>query len=171
MTLLQLENCLLQLCFRHVVQYYSAKTVKRYPLCPNRRIDNINDRIDNINSASADKLTFSIFSNNFYTIFFPSCKLKDILFVRVYALCFGFVYFCKCVYVFEYHSVLIGSFIVMAIGTGGRGGGALPPPHILPTQKIKSLNITTYKSLYSNKAKIGSYSSGYLKNPVQCVSF
>ena len=29
------------------------------------------------------------------------------------------------------------------------------PPNILPTKKFKSLKITTYKSVYSNKDKIG----------------
>ena len=32
----------------------------------------------------------------------------------------------------------------MAVGTGGQGGYC-PPPNILPTQKIKSLEIVTYK--------------------------
>ena len=44
----------------------------------------------------------------------------------------------------------------MAVGTGGggRGGGNCPPPpNILPTKK--SLKITTYKSVYINKDKIG----------------
>ena len=44
----------------------------------------------------------------------------------------------------------------MAVGTGGRGCQLPPPPNILPTQKIKSSKIMTYKSAYSNKAKTGS---------------
>ena len=32
----------------------------------------------------------------------------------------------------------------MAVGTGGAGGGQLPP-NILPTKKIKSLKIVRYK--------------------------
>ena len=36
----------------------------------------------------------------------------------------------------------------MAVGTGEGG-------NILPTKKIKGLQITTYKSVYSNKDKIG----------------
>ena len=43
----------------------------------------------------------------------------------------------------------------MAVGTGSRGGVNCPPPNILPTPKIKSFKITTYKSVYSNKDKIG----------------
>ena len=40
----------------------------------------------------------------------------------------------------------------MAVGAGGGGN----PLNILTTKKkIKSLNITIYKSVYSNKAKIG----------------
>ena len=37
---------------------------------------------------------------------------------------------------------------------GGGQGEIAPPPNILPTTKIKSLKITTYKSVY--KVKIGS---------------
>ena len=33
----------------------------------------------------------------------------------------------------------------MAVGTGGAGGGQLPPPNILPTKKNKSLKIVRYK--------------------------
>ena len=33
----------------------------------------------------------------------------------------------------------------MAIGTGEGAGGAIAPPNILPTQKIKSLKIVKYK--------------------------
>ena len=44
----------------------------------------------------------------------------------------------------------------MAVGTGGgQGGGQLPPPQYFANQKnFKSLKITTYKSVYSNKDKI-----------------
>ena len=39
----------------------------------------------------------------------------------------------------------------MAVGTGGRGGGNCPPPPIFCQPKnIKSLKITTHKSVYSN---------------------
>ena len=49
----------------------------------------------------------------------------------------------------------------MAVGRGGM---------ILPTKKkIKSLNITTYKSLYSNKARIGSYPIGYWKSQIKIL--
>ena len=42
----------------------------------------------------------------------------------------------------------------MAVGTGV--GGQLPPPQYFANQKkIKSLKITSYKSVYSNKDKIG----------------
>ena len=49
-----------------------------------------------------------------------------------------------------------GSFLMrriqtIAAGTGGGQKGAIP--HILPTMKFKSLKITTYKSVYINKAK------------------
>ena len=55
----------------------------------------------------------------------------------------------------------------MAVGTGGQGGGAIaPPPNILPTKKFKSLKITTYKSVYSNKDKIGFKFSGYCKSHI-----
>ena len=37
---------------------------------------------------------------------------------------------------------------------GGRGG-AIAPPIFCQPKKIKSLEITTYKSVYSNKDKIG----------------
>ena len=43
----------------------------------------------------------------------------------------------------------------MAVGTGGGAGGAIAPPNILPIKKFKSLRIMTYKSVYSNKDKIG----------------
>ena len=46
-------------------------------------------------------------------------------------------------------------YIYMSVGTGG---GDCPLPHILPTKIIgllKSLKITTYKSVYTNKDKIG----------------
>ena len=47
----------------------------------------------------------------------------------------------------------------MAVGTGGGqggGGGNCPPPPIFcQPKKFKSLKITTYKSVYSNKDKIG----------------
>ena len=37
-----------------------------------------------------------------------------------------------------------------------QGWGQLPPPHIFPTKKIQEFKITTYKSVYSNKAEIDS---------------
>ena len=40
---------------------------------------------------------------------------------------------------------------IMAVGTGG----AIAPPIFCQPKKIKSLKITTYKSVYSNKDKIG----------------
>ena len=41
-------------------------------------------------------------------------------------------------------------------GRRNRGaGGAIAPPIFCQPKKIKSLKITTYKSVYSNKAKIG----------------
>ena len=44
----------------------------------------------------------------------------------------------------------------MAVGTGGQGGGQFPPPPIFcQPKKFKSLKITTHKSMYSNKDKIG----------------
>ena len=43
----------------------------------------------------------------------------------------------------------------MAVGTGGAGGAIAPPPIFCQPKKIKSLKITTYKSVYSNKDKIG----------------
>ena len=46
----------------------------------------------------------------------------------------------------------------MAVGTGGAGGGQLPPQYFANQIKIKSLKITTHKSVYSNianKDKIG----------------
>ena len=42
----------------------------------------------------------------------------------------------------------------MAVGTGG-AGGAIAPPIFCQPKKFKSLKITTYKSVYSNKDKIG----------------
>ena len=46
----------------------------------------------------------------------------------------------------------------MAVGTweggGSEGGGAIPPPIFCQPNKIKSLKITIYKSVYSNKGKI-----------------
>ena len=50
----------------------------------------------------------------------------------------------------------------------GAGGGAIAPPspNILPTKKIKSLKITTHKSMYSNKGKIGFKFSGYCKSHI-----
>ena len=44
--------------------------------------------------------------------------------------------------------------IYMAVGTGGQGG-QLPPAIFCQPKKFKSLKITTYKSVYSNKDKIG----------------
>ena len=46
----------------------------------------------------------------------------------------------------------------MAVGTGAGGGGRF---FCQPNKKIK---ITIYKSVYSNKAKICSYLSGYWKS-------
>ena len=45
----------------------------------------------------------------------------------------------------------------MAVGTGGggAGGGAIAPPIFCQPKKFKSLKITTHKSVYSNKDKIG----------------
>ena len=43
----------------------------------------------------------------------------------------------------------------MAVGTGGQGGGQLPPPIFCQPKKFKSLKIRTYKLVYSNKDKIG----------------
>ena len=47
--------------------------------------------------------------------------------------------------------------LFMAVGTGGAGGAIAPPPPPIFCQpkKFKSLKITTYKSVYSNKDKIG----------------
>ena len=42
----------------------------------------------------------------------------------------------------------------MAVGTGG-AGGAIAPPIFCQPKKFKSLKITTHKSVYSNKDKIG----------------
>ena len=44
--------------------------------------------------------------------------------------------------------------IDMAVGTGG-AGGAIAPPIFCQPKKFKSFKITTYKSVYSNKDKIG----------------
>ena len=41
----------------------------------------------------------------------------------------------------------------MAVGTGG---GQYPSPIFCPSKKVKNLKNTTYKKVYSNKAKIGS---------------
>ena len=59
-----------------------------------------------------------------------------------------------------FHSVFSTHFLrfkySMAVGTGGQGGGAIaPPPIFCQPKKFKSLKITTYKSVYSNKDKIG----------------
>ena len=43
----------------------------------------------------------------------------------------------------------------MAVGTGGVQLPP-PPPYFAKPKKVKSLKITTYKSVYNNKAKIGS---------------
>ena len=50
----------------------------------------------------------------------------------------------------------------MQHGRRNRGGGAgegmvgaTPPPQYFANQKMKSFKITTYKSVYSNKDKIG----------------
>ena len=47
--------------------------------------------------------------------------------------------------------------LTMAVGTGGggQGGGAIVPPIFCQPKKFKSLKITTHKSVYSNKDKIG----------------
>ena len=42
----------------------------------------------------------------------------------------------------------------MAVGTGG-AGGAIAPPIFCQPKKFKSSKITTYKSVYINKDKIG----------------
>ena len=42
----------------------------------------------------------------------------------------------------------------MAVGTGGEAGGG--GGNILRNRKVKCLKSMTYKSVYSNKAKIGS---------------
>ena len=42
----------------------------------------------------------------------------------------------------------------MAVGTGG-SGGAIAHPIFCQSKKFKSLRIMTYKSVYSNKDKIG----------------
>ena len=46
----------------------------------------------------------------------------------------------------------------MAVGTGvGRGRGAIAPlPIFCQPKKLKRLKITTYKSVYSNKAELSS---------------
>ena len=44
--------------------------------------------------------------------------------------------------------------VFMAVGTGG-AGGAIAPPIFCQPKKFKSFKITTYKSVYSNKDKIG----------------
>ena len=44
----------------------------------------------------------------------------------------------------------------MAVGTGGGAGEAIaPPPIFCQPKKFKSLKITTYRSVYCNKDKIG----------------
>ena len=42
----------------------------------------------------------------------------------------------------------------MAVGTGG-GANPPPPPIFCQPKNFKSLKITTYKLVYSNKDKIG----------------
>ena len=42
------------------------------------------------------------------------------------------------------------------IGAGWGGGAIAPPPQYFANKKVKSLEIITYKSVYNNKAKIGS---------------
>ena len=42
----------------------------------------------------------------------------------------------------------------MGVGTGG-AGGAIAPPIFCQPKNFKSLKITTHKSVYSNKDKIG----------------
>ena len=46
-------------------------------------------------------------------------------------------------------------YFLMAVGTGGGGRGGSPPPIFCQPKKFKSLKITTHKSVYSNKDKIG----------------
>ena len=53
------------------------------------------------------------------------------------------------------HSSCI-SLAYMAVGTGGgQAEGNCPPPIFCQPKKFKSLKITTYKSVYINKDKIG----------------
>ena len=51
--------------------------------------------------------------------------------------------------------LLILCYLYMAVGTGGAGGGGNCPPIFCQPKKFKSLEIKTYKSVYSNKDKIG----------------
>ena len=47
-------------------------------------------------------------------------------------------------------------FYIMAVGTGGGQMCICPPPPIfVQPQKLKSFKIPSYKSVHSNKAKIG----------------
>ena len=45
---------------------------------------------------------------------------------------------------------------LMDVGTGGQGAIAPPPQIFCQPQKLKMIKITTYKSVNSNKVKIGS---------------
>ena len=47
-----------------------------------------------------------------------------------------------------------------------RGKGGNCPLQYFANQKIKSLKITLYKSVYINKAKLGSLLSGYWKSQI-----
>ena len=58
----------------------------------------------------------------------------------------------------QFGNLQVEYVLFMAVGTGGAGGGAIappPPPIFCQPKKFKSLKITTYKSVYSNKDKIG----------------
>ena len=55
----------------------------------------------------------------------------------------------------------------MAVGTWGTGGNYPPPlPIFNQSKKFKSKKIMTYKSVYTNKAKIGSKFIGYWKSQI-----
>ena len=60
--------------------------------------------------------------------------------------------------------VCMGEFVYlffMALGTA-----IATPPIFCQPKKFKGLKITTYKSVYSNKSKIGSQLSGYWKSQI-----
>ena len=62
---------------------------------------------------------------------------------------------CVCVCILPTYSMYLCG-VSMAVGTGGGGrGGQLPPQYFANPKKFKSLKIMTYKSVYSNKDKIG----------------